>query len=186
MKEITIMILVILLTSCKDATVDIVNQSQHEMYFEIEFINFAWVPTYQGTMIDQDGRVYSYNPGKSGAPVLYHADGYYTERELWSKYQRAKTYLGNIIKDSLKNRYELAAQVIINDFSDTTCGGTDMGSLEYSVYIYKPQIGKYQKIVLDHDGDCTFYNKSESAINLAAWLKKSLSSPHQQQGLTIK
>lgn len=179
MNKISYLILVILLTSCKDSTVDIVNQSKPEMFFETEFINAAWVPTYQGKMIDQNGRIYFYNPEKNGASVLYHADEYYTERELRAKYQHVKTYIRNISTDSLKWYYELATKVIISDFSDTACGGYDMGSLVYSVYIYKPQIGKYQKIVLSQDGDCTFYNKSENAITLVTLLKKSLSSPFQ-------
>jgi hypothetical protein len=142
------------------------------MFFETEYINFAWGFAYNGIMVDQDGDIYSYDPAKDTISVLYHTDGYYTEQELQSKHQHAKTYLRRVAEDSLKWNHDLVNKVAINDFSDTTRVGADMGNLEYSVYIYRPLISKYQKIIFRVEGDFTFYNKSENAIALVTWLKK--------------
>jgi hypothetical protein len=142
------------------------------MFFETEYINYAWGFVYQGTMIDQDGSIFSYNPAKDTITVLYHTDGYYTEQELRSKYQHTKTYLRKVNEDSLKWSHKLATLVKVNNFSDTVRVGADQGGLEYSVYIYRAENNEYQKVTLRVEGDQAFYNKSESAIALVTWLKK--------------
>jgi hypothetical protein len=165
-------ILAFILLSCKDSSVNNQTQNNDKIFFETEYINSAWGFSYHGIMVDQGGDIYSYNPAKDNISLLYHTDGTYTEQELQSKYQHAKTYLRRVAEDSLKWSHDLAAKVAINDFSDTTRVGADMGSLEYSVYIYRPLIAKYQKIIFKAEGDFTFFNKSESAIALVTWLKK--------------
>ncbi len=172
MYKISSITLMFLLLSCKDSSVNNKNQNAEKYFFETECINYAWGFVYQGTMVDQDGSIYSYNPAKDTGSVLYHDDGYYTEQELRSKYQHAKLYLGKVSEDSLKWSYDLATKVTINNFSDTTGGGVDIGEIEYSVYIYRPQTFKYQKIILRAEGNTIFYNMSESAITLVAWMEK--------------
>jgi hypothetical protein len=165
-------ILALLLLSCKDTSVNNQNQNNDKPFFEIEYINYAWGFSYEGTMVDHDGSVYTYDPAKDTVAPSYNADGYYTEQEMQSKYNHVKTFIRKVAEDSLEWSYDLAVKVTINDFSDTTRVGADMGSLEYSVYIYRPQNSKYQKILLKVEGNLTFYNKSESAIALVTWMKK--------------
>jgi hypothetical protein len=164
-------ILAVVFFSCGDSSVNNQTQNGAGILFEIENVNYAWGFFYQGIMIDQDGGVYSYNPAKDSVHFLYNADEGYTVQELQSKYQHGKTYLKQVTNDSLKWARDAASQVTTNDFSDTTRVGADMGSIIYSVYIYRPQTNKYQKNVLKVEGDATFYNKSESAIALVLWLK---------------
>ncbi len=172
MHKINCMILTLLLLSCKDASVNDQSENLDEIVFESEYINYAWGFSYQGKMVQKDGSIFSYNPAKDTIPVLHHADGYYTKQELLSKYQHAKTFLRKIDVDSLHWANDLAIKVTTNDLSDTMRVGADMGSFVYSVYIYRPQNTKYQKIILRTDGDYTFYNKSENAITLVTWMRK--------------
>lgn len=174
MKLILPMLLILLLFSCKDSNVDNNNLNSGNIIFETEFQNFAWGISYHGEMIDTDGKVYSYNPAKDSVLPLYNADGFYTDQELRAKYQHHKTYIKTIPNDSLNWSHTLAAQVTTTDYSDTSSVGADMGAMTYAVYLYRPQIRKYQKIILKVDGDITFYNKSESAMALAAWLQHLL------------
>ena len=170
MKQMIPVLFALLLISCKDLGEP--GQEHAKILFENEYINYAWGFNYQGVAVDQEGRLYSYNPAKDSIPELYHADGYYSEQELTEKYQHFKTYLKQINDDTLTWSHGLASAVPANAYSDTTVVGADMGAFIYSVYIYRPQVGKYQKLVLKLEGDFTFYNKSESAKALAAWLKR--------------
>jgi hypothetical protein len=173
MNKVTFAVLALLLLSCRDSSVNDQSQDDYIVFFETECINFAWGFAYEGVMIEQDGSIYSYNPAKDTASILYNSDGYYAEQELRSKYKHSKTYLGKVPEDTLKWSHDLATKVTINDFSDTTRVGADMGSTEYSVYIYRSQNSRYQKILLRVEGNPAFYNKSESAIALVKWMKKS-------------
>jgi len=171
MKQIIPMLLALLLFSCKDSSVNDQIPNGSSIIFEVEYVNYAWGINYQGVMIDKDGKEYSYNPAKDSTPYLYHSDGLYTERELQSKYGHAKTYIKTIHSDSLNWSHNLANQVTTSAYSDTTQEGADMGELTYSVYLFRPQVNQYQQIILKVEGDYAFYNKSQRAITLAAWLK---------------
>jgi len=172
MKQIIPVMLALLLFSCKDSSVNDQPQISSSIIFEVEYLNYAWGFVYQGVMIDNEGKEYSYNPAKDSIPFLYYADGLYTERELQSKYGHAKTFIKSIRSDSLNWSHNLANQVITTDYSDTTYVGMDGGCTTYSTYIFRPEINKYQQIVLKIEGDIAFYNKSQSAVTLAAWLKR--------------
>ncbi|MDP3150945.1 MAG: hypothetical protein Q8N83_17645 [Ignavibacteria bacterium] len=172
MKQIIPMLLALLLFSCKDSSINDQIPNGSSIIFEIEYVNYAWGISYHGIMIDNEGKEYSYDPAKDTIPFLYHADGFYTDQELQAKYGHVKTYIKTIRSDSLNWSHNLANQVTITNYSDTTRVGVDAGSETYSAYIFRPQINKYQQIILKVDGDYSFYNKSQSAITLAAWLKQ--------------
>jgi hypothetical protein len=166
------LLLAILFFSCKDSSVNNQIQTSNGIFFEAEIVNYSWGFVYHGTMIDPNGNEYTYNPAKDKIPVLYNYDGYYTNQELQSKYQHAKTLFSKVSFDSLSWSQDLAEKVRTTDYSDTTYGGTDMPLISYSIYIFRPQIAKYQKIILRVEGGYIFYNKSESAIALVGWLKQ--------------
>ena len=173
MKQIIPLLLALLFFSCKDSSVnEQIQNNSSNIIFEVEYVNYAWGICYHGIMIDNEGKEYSYDPAKDTIPYLYHADGFYTERELQSKYGHAKTYIKTIRSDSLNWSHNLANQVTTSAYSDITQEGADMGELTYSVYLFRPQVNKYQQVVLKLEGDSEFYNKSQSAVTLVAWLKQ--------------
>ena len=172
MKLILPMLLALLLFSCKDSGVDYNHRNSNNIIFEVEYLNYAWGIAYQGVMIDTDGKEYSYNPAKDSVPPLYNADGFYTDQELRAKYRHHITYIKTFPNDNLTWSRNLAYQVATTDYSDTSYVGADMGAVTYAVYLFRPQVSKYQKIILKVEGDLSFYNKSESAMALAAWLKQ--------------
>ena len=173
MKQIIPVLLALLFISCKDSNVnDQPQNNSNSIIFEVEYLNYAWGISYHGIMIDNEGKEYSYDPTKDTIPYLYHADGIYTEQELQAKYGHVKTYIKTIPTDTLNWSHNLANLITTTDYSDTTRIGIDMGSWTYSVYIFRPEVNKYQQIVLKLEGDSEFYNTSQSAVTLAAWLKQ--------------
>ncbi len=171
MKQIIPLLLALLLFSCKDSSVNNnVRNSNNSIIFEVEYVNYAWGYSYNGIMIDNEGKEYSYDPAKDTIPCLYHEDGFYTERELQSKYEHTKKFITTLRSDSLNWSHNLANLVSTTNYSDTTQTGIDAGITTTSFYIYRPQVSKYQKIILKIEGDFSFYNRSQSAVTLAAWL----------------
>ena len=134
---------------------------------------FVWGFAYSGNEIDKEGNIYAYNPGKDSASVLYHADGYYSQAELGSKLSHNRLFIATVAADSLNWICTLANGVTMNEYSDTMRVGADMGSVTYSVYLYRASFGKYQQVRLKVEGDFTYFNKSESAIALADWMKRN-------------
>jgi hypothetical protein len=171
MKKIYCVLFAFVCISCKDSAVNMQDQSQNNTLFEIERVNMAWGWVYQGVSIDQDGNSYAYNVDAESSPILTHADGYYTPEELTAKYQHHRIFLRKVSGDTLKTILYLAQLINAEDFSDTIRVGADMGGTTYSIYHYRSQVAKYQKIQLRVDGDYSFYNKSENAIALANLLK---------------
>ncbi len=169
----TILFLLLQVVSCQQASFTGGDLVGSETLFETELVNYAWGFAYQGTVIDQDGSMYSYNPGKDTIHVLYHADGYYTKEELHAKYAHARSFIRIVSPDTLQWLTTLAASVTPNTFSDTTHPMVDAGIVQYSTYIYRASAGKFQQVVLRVDGDYHFYNTSQSAVSLAAWMKEN-------------
>lgn len=171
MKQIIPLLLALLLFSCKDSSVNNnIRNSNNSIIFEVEYINYAWGYSYNGIMVDNEGKEYLYNPAKDTIPYLYRDDGLYTERELQSKYEHAKKFIRTLRSDSLNWSHNLANLISTTNYSDTIRTGIDAGITTTSLYIYRPQVSKYQKIILKVEGDISFNNKSQSAVTLAEWL----------------
>jgi hypothetical protein len=84
MRRIIPALLALFLFSCKDSGVNNPNLSSTGIIFEVEYVNYAWGILYQGVLIESNGNVYSYNPGKENVRYVYNSDGYYTDQELQS------------------------------------------------------------------------------------------------------
>lgn len=164
-------IVMLLCLSCDDTPLNSTGEPGTKIYFEVEYINYAWGYAYRGWMIDSDGGVWSYNPARDRISYLYHPDGYYSEQELQSKYEHAKGFIRNIAYDNLLWNQTLATLVSANDRSDTTQDGYDMGMMYYSVYKYRPFNSQFQKIILQAEGDMVFHSTSMPAVALVKWMK---------------
>jgi hypothetical protein len=166
-----VVLLSLLALSCKDDGVSPTDHIPGRMLFEIEYTNWAWGFTYRGTVVFDDGTLYSYNPGMDTATVLCHPDERYTEAELASKYSHHRLFVRTVSRDTLLLMRQLASEVTVSDYSDTTGVGADMGSLLYSVYEYRSDAERFQKKILRLDGDWTFYNRSDAAVSLTSLMR---------------
>jgi hypothetical protein len=160
------------LFSCRDSIISSEIQSLGKIVFESEYINYAWGYSHNGKYAGEDGKIYSYDLTKSNIPWNDNADGYYSEDELNSKYHHFDTLRSVIPNDTIQWCYDLALLVNPNKYSDTASVGADMGFFTFSIYLYQSEKKKYQKIILNQDGDWHLYNSSKSAIELAQWFKR--------------
>ena len=165
--------LVLLLTSsCKDASTNPGSLTVPRMFFESEYVNYAWGYSHSGRFIDTSGLVISYDIARSGDHWEPNRSGYYTESEIWAKIHHRDTVRGLVPADTLELLKSLGLASMVGTYSDTTCPGADMGALIYSCYVFQADSLKFQRIILRVDGDCRYHNTSENAIELAAWLAR--------------
>ena len=158
--------------SCEDGGVSPSDQIPGQVVFEIEYVNFAWGYAYEGKAVSEDRNLYSYNPGAEGVDVLNHPDEQYTASDLTSKYRRRKAVVRAVSADTLIYMKQLVTAVRIDDNSDTTSVGADMGAVVYSAYRFRADVSKYQRVILQVEGDWTFHNRSEAAVALVDLMKR--------------
>ena len=172
MKNRLVLLLAFLALSCNGSGVSPSNQDVGELLLETEFTNWAWGFQCQGKVVFQDGNDYTYNPGKDTMAALHHINEIYTEAELRSKYAHRQIFVRTVRSDTVSLIRKLAAEVTTGEFSDTTQVGADMGSVVYSVYVYRPQSANFERLILKLEGDWTFYNKSQAAIALVGLMRR--------------
>jgi hypothetical protein len=160
------------ISSCGDAGTSPGDQTLGPLVFEIEYINFAWGFTYLGKALFEDRNLYSYNPGAEGIKVLYHEDEQYTASELASKYRHRRVVLGTLSADTLLYMGQLVSGVRVGDNSDTTMSGADQGTVVYSVYRFRADESRYERVTLRVEGDWAFHNRSEGAITLVELMRR--------------
>ena len=159
-----------LVFSCKDTISDTASSDHSRIYFEREYVNFAWGYVHFGWFIDSSGQVISYDIAKSGDRWVANPSGYYTEEQLWIKIHHMDTLRSSVPADTLQFLRGLAQNAVAGTSSDTICAGADMGAHSYSCYVFQADSSKFRRIVLRVEGDCSYHNTSQSAITLATWM----------------
>lgn len=173
-KNIFILVgMVLIINSCNNNSVIILETgSLPSVIFEVEYVNHAWGYVHYGYYIAKDGGVHSYDIAKSGESWSDTSQGYYTERELVAKFNHLDTLRMMVARDTILWSNELARLAQYGTYSDTIQQGADMGGLSFILYLYRQDIKKYRQIVLLLNGDRTFRNESQSAIQLVAWMNR--------------
>lgn len=138
--------------------------------FEVEYVNFAWAPTWVGFYVDRDGNVFRYrldDPGPSGS-----ADEVFSEAELREKYDQNPELLKTLDASEVAARYQRADEAIAGPYTEPRNACADAGVIRYSAMVYVPSAGTYRRVLLRQTGDVARANLSAAARELFAWLKQ--------------
>lgn len=136
---------------------------------EIEYINYAWAPTFFGFYVDNTGDVYSYN--RRGTQWPHDGDRVITEEQLAEKVSLERTLVAtrdSIEVVSIANRI---AEVNPGQLSQQKFQCADAGTLKYRAYSYNPIRRTYQPILLRAEGDLAQQNTSEAALELVSYIR---------------
>jgi hypothetical protein len=160
--------LTFLTLTCKDSGVSPPGEVSGRVIFETEYVNWAWGYAYRGTVVFEDGSLFSYDAGNDSVAVLHHADNRYTRDELTAKYARHTVFIRTVASDTVRLMQELASEVVPGHFSDTLSMGVDAGTWKYSVYLFQSASARFEESVLQVEGDIAFQNSSQAATALAS------------------
>ena len=136
---------------------------------EIEYINYAWTPTYKGFYLDASGNVYSYD--REGAPWEHGERSTVTAEQLQEKFSLKRTLVGNV--DSVAVTPVAAKINLVNktQLSATKAECADAGILTYRAYNYNASKRTYEPILLRVEGDFARQNTSTPAQELIAYIR---------------
>lgn len=148
---------------------EITVSDEQEIFFEVNYVNYAWGFQNNGFLIDKSGRVHTFDKPKdwkfagSGPITLAEMDARLSKTTI-ANYTVPAGELGQYI-DKLK-------RVSDKEFTDPVNAGADMGASAYYVYRYDASTKTYNAVLLQSVGDNNVYNKDSDAKEIAEWLVK--------------
>lgn len=161
----------LLLAACNNAAepgTEIVPTAQSgHVLLEIEYVNFAWVPTWLGFYVDTDGNVFSYD--RKG--VAWESDGILTEDQLEEKFSLNRTLVASRDRLEIDALARRITQVVPDQLSQPSSPCADAGILTYRAYHFDPLTRTYRPVLLRAEGDRAQQNLSPAAQELVAFLK---------------
>jgi len=157
----------IALPGCSDEQISV--SEEQEIFFEVNYVNYAWGFQNTGFMIDKAGRVRTYDKPRDWK---FASEGPITVSEMDERL--AKTTISNYtVPASELSRYvNKLRQVSDKDFTKPATVGADMGASAFYVYRYDGGTKTYNAVLLESVGDVNVYNKDSDAKEIADWLAK--------------
>lgn len=167
-KHYYIILLLVLLTSCDFLSYD--PPLEQPVYFEYEYINFAWGYQHNGWIIDRDGNVRAWDQQEDWRKP--DSTGYIGAADLEFNISLTDSVIAVVDSADLMDHVELisgAKNGYITEPRNTAC---DAGSSTVYAYYYDEDADGYLKVFLGSSGDFSSANTSDEARKLVAWLKK--------------
>lgn len=141
---------------------------EQKFLFEIQYSNWAWGFSHQGTYIDNNGNVFSFKFDSSDN-FTSHEKAIYSEQELKNKFNFNKELIKKFDLNVVSEKRKLINSAIDGAYSDTLNTGADMGQTTYSCFILKDDW--YHKKILRCEGDWTYNIETLESDSLVQWLK---------------
>jgi len=167
-KPFLIIPLLILFTSCDYLSYD--PPEDQPVYFEYEYINFAWGYQHNGWIIDRDGNVCVWDKAEEWRKP--DSTGYIGAADL--EFNISLTDSVIVVVDSLElmDHVEMISGAKDGYITEPRNTAYDAGSSTFYAYYYDEEADAYQKIFLGSSGDFSSANTSDEAQKLVAWLRE--------------
>lgn len=153
----------------------VVNITTKEIIIEAEYINYAWGYQHSSLLVDTNGIAYRYDNMDYSNTAWKFPDslGFISANDLQNNYNLANTPIDTINKDTITQIASLITNVSINNLSDITYRGDDMGTSRYYAYIWNEDVNKYQKLFLAQCGDMRQVNNDTNAQKILALITRN-------------
>ena len=135
---------------------------------EIEYINYAWTPTYRGFVVDVFGNVYSYD--RQGRAWEHQDRATLTQEQLESKFT-GKTLVATRLPSEVEVMGLKAQAAASGALSERKMQCADAGILTYRAYVVEGDPPEYRPVLLRVEGDVAQVNTSESAQEVIAYIR---------------
>jgi hypothetical protein len=166
MRTAVLLAAALVLASCKDSAAPAGEIGQ--VLLEIEYVNYAWTPTFYGFVLEADGNVYSYD---RDGQLWENTDNVLTEAELRAKVATNRMRVGTRDGEEVSMVSARIAEVEPDQLTDAVYRCADAGVLSYRAYRYNRINRSYQPIVLRSQGDLAQQNLSSAAQALIAYVR---------------
>ncbi len=156
-----------LMTACSSGQ-SLVDASSFEVQagsvIELQYVNYAWVPTYKGFTIDASGNLFSWD--RSGEQWKPADEDHPTADELSSKYSN-KTAIRTMGSGDVQKYFALATDASKGTVTSPMNRCADAGEWVISAYLPTDN-GRFNRVLIRQEGDMVRQNKSSAAKDLAA------------------
>ncbi|MFL5541535.1 MAG: hypothetical protein ACJ8J0_21285 [Longimicrobiaceae bacterium] len=136
--------------------------------FEVEYVNGAWMPTWNGFVVEADGKVFSYN--LDGASLVPADDDHFTAAELEAKYAHHRKLVRAVSASEAATMYARVGDALAGTVTPPQGVCADAGITRYSALLYDESTGTYRRLLLHQRGDEARTNTSPAARELYQWL----------------
>ena len=148
----------------------ITTTEKQQMFFQAEYVNYAWGYVHQGIIIDTAGRKWTY---KLPANWNYaDSTGYISADKMNANFGKLTSTSVVISKETLQKYYAQLNLAAIGELTKPAMVMADAGVTTYAGYIFNPKTNKYKRVLIKQVGDILIENKSTAAADIYAWLNK--------------
>lgn len=160
-----LLIVVTILFACEDDVY--YSEENHQVYFQFEYVNYAWTPQHEGFIVDKHGNIFEYdNPGDWN-----HVE---SNRISVDKFQdnldKSETSLKTVDGTELNKMLRLAFTARKGKLTELKSVMNDAGAESYCIYIAKEGDEQLTRYLLQTRGDNYQKNDSSTAEEITDWL----------------
>lgn len=159
----------LVLLACEKEVPNAKLDAAQEVFFEVNYINFAWGKQVGGFLIDNTGAVKKITDPKY---LAEENKGQLTESQVKEKLALAVEKKKEISRSELAKYTSLITSISTEKYSKRNQVGADMGSYTYTAYIYNSDEKVYKAIKLAEEGDWATENLDNNAKLITNWLKE--------------
>ncbi|HEX2969085.1 MAG TPA: hypothetical protein VHO46_08245 [Bacteroidales bacterium] len=137
--------------------------------FQLDYVNFAWGYQHYGYMIDNKGRVLTYNnPEKWNFP---NDNFILTETQMEENISMCRISEKQIPVGEIKKYAAFIESISASKVSALRNTGNDAGSLQYNCYKYNESNLIYKGFLIKTEGDFTAENLNFHTRKVVTWMK---------------
>ena len=165
-KIFLILSIAIIFTGCKKEYVLSDNQS---ILFQFEYANYAWGYQHNGFIIDNEGKVFTYNnPEDWNFP---DNDLIINENEVAENISKCMLSNKKIPKDELQKYSNFIKNIAASKITAMKNVAADAGTSEFICYMYSENTKEYKGYVIKMEGDFTCENLNFYSKKVVAWIR---------------
>jgi len=140
-----------------------------QIYFQYEYVNYAWGYSHHGWLMDSTGAVWCYDqPAQWNFP---DSSGKLPELSMMENLAEADSLCYQIPVYNLAQKIPLIEAAADGTISEPENVMADAGISGYYAWIYDKEHQRYRRILLKEEGDWERENLSEEAETLYKWLE---------------
>jgi hypothetical protein len=160
---------IFLVSSCDfSESVTLDELERYPVYFQYEYINYAWGKQQFGWFIDNQGNVMGYNQPEqwNNGDTL----GLYVENDLLANLALVDTLLYTVPISELQQQAANIPAAREGTLSDAENNGADMGAKTLYAFYWNEDEQGYERFLIKTIGDWSQKNTNSEAIKIFDWL----------------
>jgi hypothetical protein len=161
------LLFILILVACEKRN-DYIPDPNQKIFFQLEYVNYAWGFQHSGWMIDNTGAVRGFNLPKAWTYI--DSQGFISSIDMDKNIEQLDTAFTNIDNESLTKYVAKIYDASKGKITDPKSQMADAGGAVFSAFIYDSKLGMYKQVMLKQTGDVFIDNESIEANDIYSWM----------------